>query len=208
MIKKTPELVTRAKILRCRRLSYKNISEKLGVSPMTLNRWLNPAVLARKRVYDKAWKKTNSEKHNSYSRNWRKANPEKQRASCLAWEKANPGYRWRYVSERLKTDLNFRIATRLRIRLNDAIKNNSKRGSAVRDLGCSIEDLKLRLEFLFQRGMTWENYGSVWHIDHVRPLASFDLTDEFQFLQAVNFTNLQPLLAEENKSKGAKYAIS
>jgi hypothetical protein len=53
--------------------------------------------------------------------------------------------------------------------------------------------------------MTWTNWKpDGWHIDHIKPLASFDLTDPVQFKQAVNYTNLQPLWANENRRKGKK----
>lgn len=111
-----------------------------------------------------------------------------------------------------KTDINYKLASILRTRLSSAIKNNQKVGSAVSDLGCSIPDLKLYLEAKFyshlktNEQMTWENYGLYgWHIDHIKPLASFDLTDREQFLKACHYTNLQPLWAEENLKKGAKY---
>jgi hypothetical protein len=77
-----------------------------------------------------------------------------------------------------------------------------KAGSPVRDLGCTVPELKLHLEALFQPGMSWDNYGE-WHIDHIKPLAKFDLTDRDQFVQACHYTNLRPLWAEENLSKGA-----
>lgn len=64
-------------------------------------------------------------------------------------------------------------------------------------------ELRAHLETRFLPGMTWENYGA-WHIDHVRPLASFDLTDRAQLLQACHYTNLQPLWARDNRSKGAR----
>lgn len=53
--------------------------------------------------------------------------------------------------------------------------------------------------------MSWNNYGS-WHIDHVQPLASFDLEDEDQRRIATNYANLQPLWAADNIAKGAKIA--
>ena len=78
-------------------------------------------------------------------------------------------------------------------------------GSAVRDLGCSVEELKRHLEKQFQPKMNWENYGLYgWHIDHIKPLVNFDLTNREQFLEACHYTNLQPLWAEDNLSKGAK----
>lgn len=83
-----------------------------------------------------------------------------------------------------------------------AIKGNSKNGSAVRDLGCSIEELKTYLESKWQPGMNWDNWSKDgWHIDHIRPLASFDLSDPEQLRQACHYTNLQPLWAEDNFKK-------
>jgi hypothetical protein len=89
--------------------------------------------------------------------------------------------------------------------LNAAIKNNQKIGSAVKDLGCSIEELKIYLESKFQEGMSWDNWSlKGWHIDHIKPLASFDLTDRNQLIQAYYYTNLQPLWAKDNMAKSDK----
>lgn len=68
-------------------------------------------------------------------------------------------------------------------------------------IGCSIEQLKQHLEKQFKLGMSWFNYGK-WHVDHIKPCASFDLTDIEQQKQCFNYTNLQPLWAEENLVKG------
>ena len=71
------------------------------------------------------------------------------------------------------------------------------------DLGCTIPELKQYLESKFQEGMTWENWGvHGWHIDHIIPLSSFDLTCREQFLKVCHYTNLQPLWAKDNLSKG------
>lgn len=86
------------------------------------------------------------------------------------------------------------------------LKKNRKTGSAVRDLGCSIKELKQRLESQFQPGMTWDNYGVYWHIDHIVPLASFNLTNREELLKACHFSNLQPLTVRENLKKGEKVA--
>ena len=86
-----------------------------------------------------------------------------------------------------------------------ALKGNYKNGSAVKDLGCSIDELKTYLESKFQLGMTWDNWSKDgWHIDHIKPLSSFDLTDKKQLLEACHYTNLQPLWATDNLSKGDK----
>ena len=104
-------------------------------------------------------------------------------------------------NRRYKKDVQFRIKENLRTRLSKALTRNAKTGSAIGDLGCSINDFKKYLESKFEPGMSWENYGE-WHIDHIVPLSSFDLTDRRQLLKACNYSNLQPLWAEDNIRKG------
>jgi hypothetical protein len=81
----------------------------------------------------------------------------------------------------------------------------------MRDLGCSVQELKVYLEAKFYphsetgEAMNWGNYGlHGWHIDHIIPLSSFDLTDPEHLRQGVHYTNLQPLWAKDNLSKGSK----
>jgi len=75
----------------------------------------------------------------------------------------------------------------------------------VQDLGCTIDELKLYLEAQFEPWMTWDNYGYYgWHIDHIKPLANFDLTNRDQFLEACHYTNLQPMFWHDNLTKCAK----
>lgn len=108
-----------------------------------------------------------------------------------------------YIKNKKKSDLGFMIKCNLRSRLNKVIRNKLKSGSAVQDLGCSIEELKIYMESKFQKGMNWDNYGFYgWHIDHIKPLSKFDLTDRKQFLEACNYINLQPLWWQDNLRKG------
>jgi hypothetical protein len=109
------------------------------------------------------------------------------------------------LKKKRKTDPQFKLASNLRGRLNMAIKREYRAGSAVKDLGCSIESFKTYIESLFTEGMSWENYGPKgWHLDHKLPLDSFDLTDREQFLKACHYTNIQPLWAIDNFKKGSK----
>jgi len=103
----------------------------------------------------------------------------------------------------IKNSVSAKIRKILRTRLYQAVKKGYRAGSAVRDLGCSIEDFKMYLEEKFLSGMSWDNYGK-WHIDHVLPLSSFDLTSRGQVKKACHYTNLQPLWAGDNLKKGAK----
>ena len=96
------------------------------------------------------------------------------------------------------------IAHSLRTRINQALKNNTKSGSLIELLGCSIGDFKIYLENMFDSEMTWLNNGD-WHIDHRRPCASFDLENREQLLMCFHYTNLQPMWATNNLSKGKFY---
>ena len=114
-----------------------------------------------------------------------------------------------YRKSKYNSDLSFRLKAILRSRLNIIMKKSIKTGSAVKDLGCSIEELKSFLASQFQSNMSWSNYGRkeeviCWEIDHIIPLDSFDLTDREQFLKACHYTNLQPLWAEDNHRKSNK----
>jgi hypothetical protein len=107
--------------------------------------------------------------------------------------------------ERYQKDTAFRLRSNLRTRLNKALKNNKKSGSVIRNLGCSIAELKTYLESKFQLGMTWDNWSRAgWHIDHIVPLSSFDLTNLEQLKEACHYTNLQPLWANDNLKKANK----
>lgn len=109
----------------------------------------------------------------------------------------------KYHKRRPLEDENFRLARNLRKRLRTSLKLNFKSGSAIGDLGCTIDELKLYLQSKFQEGMSWNNYGRYgWHIDHIVPLSKFDLTDREQLKTACHYTNLQPLWWNDNLRKG------
>ena len=155
-------------------------------------------------AYGKANKKAHREERLAYYKAYRIAHREDKRAYNAAHRKETNARVAIYHRNKKLADVNYRIKCRLRNRLWKVLRGNYKTGSAVRDLGCSIEHFKKHLEAQFQPGMTWENYGNGgWHLDHIRPLVLFDLTDRSQFLEAAHYTNLQPLWAKDNLSKGA-----
>lgn len=108
-----------------------------------------------------------------------------------------------YVRNKRRNDIQYKLKASLRRRLNNALKRNQKSGSAVKDLGCSIEFLKQYLKSKFQSGMTWDNHGK-WHIDHIIPLSNFNLSNRKELLNACHYTNLQPLWAIDNYKKNDK----
>ena len=99
-----------------------------------------------------------------------------------------------------------KIASLLRNRLRAVLSGRVRGGSAVGLLGCTPAQLVAHIERQFGRGMTWDNHGKVWELDHIRPLAGFDLSDAAQLAQACHFTNLQPLPSAVNRAKGAELA--
>ena len=72
-------------------------------------------------------------------------------------------------------------------------------------IGCEPSELREHIEQQFQPGMTWDNHSiDGWHIDHILPCSSFDLTDKEQQKKCFHYTNLQPLWAKDNLSKSDK----
>ena len=114
-------------------------------------------------------------------------------------------YQRNYMAERASNDLDFRLRGSLRARIRAAIKSKGghKCSKTIALVGCSIEELRAHLEANFTSGMSWDNYGS-WHIDHIKPCAAFDLSDERQQRKCFHYSNLQPLWAQDNLRKGAK----
>jgi len=110
-----------------------------------------------------------------------------------------------YYTQRRSKDLNYKLRSNLSRRLRKALNGQHRLYKTIKGLGCSIAAFKLYIENQFEDGMTWDNYGE-WHLDHVLPLASFDLTNEAQYLEAANWLNYQPLWAKDNVSKGGRIA--
>lgn len=96
-----------------------------------------------------------------------------------------------------------RIVKSISNRIRTSIK---KCVSSQQYTGCTRDKLLAHLESKFDDEMTWDNYGFYgWHIDHIRPVSSFDLTKKSHIAKCFHYTNLQPLWGTENMSKGAKY---
>jgi hypothetical protein len=106
-----------------------------------------------------------------------------------------------YYDMKYASDPNFKLKARLRHRIRMALKGNAKRGSAVRDLGCSIPEFRVYIESKFYGTMSWSNWGDVWELDHIKPFKDFDLTDRDQLLKVVHYTNYQPLTIEDHRKK-------
>jgi ATP-dependent 26S proteasome regulatory subunit len=141
------------------------------------------------------------EKELNRYKNYRNNNLEKSRERERIYKKINNEKVQVYKKTKYNTDINYKLAQVLRTRMRKAVKNNSN--SSIDLIGISIDGLILYLESKMKDDMTWENYGK-WQIDHIIPCSFFDLTDPKQKQQCFHYTNLQPLWAKENRSKGNK----
>jgi hypothetical protein len=156
-------------------------------------RYLNQRKI--KLAYQKQQRINNPE----YIKQYRIKNKEKIRQTSNDWQK-NKYY----------TDTSYRLRNVLQKRIIAAIKGNYKSASTVELLGCSIEQFKLYLEAQFWKDerVDWITYGPKgWHLDHIRPCASFDLSDPTQQKKCFHYTNLQPLWWDENIAKADKILV-
>ena len=161
--------------------------------------------------YNANWYDKNAEKVKQDNAKWRVENLDYQ----AIWRAENPDYsaNWydknaekvkqdnaRWSAEKRAKDPLFRLQNSMRSACTRVVKQLSlgkKPTSTFKWIGCSPEELKSHLEYLFTEGMTWENYGE-WHVDHIRPVCSF-FPEEWE--QVNHYTNLRPLWAEDNLTK-------
>lgn len=170
------------------------------------------------------WRRENRERVNEASRSRHAEDPSSRRESSTLWKQLHPeqasesakkARRKRlkkaaeYANSRYAEEVGYRLERVLRSRLAMALKGvkGKKTCSALKLLGCSVPCLENHLESLFKPGMTWENHGPVWHIDHIKPCAAFDLTDLEQQKICFHWSNFQPLFALENLQKSDKYVV-
>jgi hypothetical protein len=147
----------------------------------------------KQKIYSKQYHIDNREKRLQYSRQYDIKNNEAKKLTIKKWFEANPDYLKLYMAKRYNDDIFFKIRSNLRSRLYHVVKKESKIQSTLNLLGCTIEELKFHLESQFLPEITWENHGIIWEIDHIKPCASFDLTNLEQQKECFNYTNLQPL---------------
>ena len=100
------------------------------------------------------------------------------------------------------------LGENLRIRLCRVLSGKTKRAaSAVRDLGCSLEELHRHLETQFLPGMLWENRGSLWEVDHIVPFHRVDLSDPEVQRKICHYTNLRPLFKADNQARNRREVL-
>lgn len=157
---------------------------------------------------NKNYKDNNQECIKKYQKEYHIQNREIKLERSTKWKEDNPERVRKLTRERSKfrrdTEPEFKLKGNLRHRLNLALKNNSKSGTTMALVGCTITELWTHLESQFDSNMTRDNYGE-WHVDHIIPCDSFDLSRPEEQLRCFNYRNLQPMWSWDNLSKGNKY---
>lgn len=175
-----------------------NIEERRKVSK-TYRAKNKDKINSRKKLY----RKLNPEAHKIISRRTYRKNLEKIKIRSKMMYQKNKKEIHLKMKIKYHTDIQYRLALNLRRRMHKLIKRSDRNGSAVRDLGCSLNQFKLYIESKFSEGMSWDNYGK-WHLDHIYPISRVDLTNRDEFLKIAHYTNYQPLWAEDNLKKSNK----
>jgi hypothetical protein len=145
----------------------------------------------------KDWYVQNTEKSNTYNKDWYYSTKDVRDAIRISKKE----YTYSQTKKKKQSDPVYRSICNLRARISYIAKNRyNKKFTEL--LGCSIEDARKHLEEQWQPGMSWDNYGLYgWHIDHIKPCNTFDLTDPDQQKKCFHYTNLRPLWAKDNLSR-------
>jgi hypothetical protein len=146
-------------------------------------------------IANKLYKSSHKEEMLEYSRKWAEENPEKVKAR-----------KRRYYLQDMKIPKK-RVEMVITGAIRKRIVYHKSMGRFQNILGYTTEELVAHLESLFTPAMNWDNYGSYWHIDHIRPKSWFDYqsTSDDEFRKCWSLSNLQPLEATINCSKQARY---
>jgi len=139
----------------------------------------NPLIMKER---NKKYREDNRDKVNKYAREWKK--------------------------EKRTTDKNYllREITSRRIRYELTTRKIGEKEFRTHEyLGCTFDYFRRYLEVRFEHGMSWDNYGDMWELDHIIPCASWDFTKHFEHLCCWNYRNIQPLWKTENRLKKDKF---
>lgn len=109
-----------------------------------------------------------------------------------------------WKKKKYRNDYGYKVGCVLRSRICRALKSKGARKaySTEKYVGCSVHFLKKHIELKFLNGMTWDNHGTAWELDHIIPCSAFDLSKHECQLMCFSFSNLQPLWKSDNRKKG------
>jgi len=141
----------------------------------------------------KDYKARNRNKISGYNKEYKSEHKEEVRTYNREWS-----------AKRKITHPEYKIKCNLRIRMNKVLNGKEKAGKTLDLLGCTLSFLVEWFKYRFIGNMSMENHDSVWHVDHVMPCASFNLTKPEEQKKCFHWTNLQPMYGSDNVIKNDK----
>jgi len=186
----------------CNKCKETKIISQFPINHKSIDKHSQTCRKCSRQIYNKIYTKKHAKKLKQNREEYVKKNKDK----IKMYLNKNKHKQREYNRNKYKTDINHCISHKLRIRIKKALKRNSKSASSSTLLGCSIEYLKEHLQqTAIQNGYTdfnINNYsGKEYHIDHIKPCASFDLSKPEEQEQCFHYSNLQILTARENLIK-------
>jgi hypothetical protein len=169
----------------------------------------DPIIRENNRIRAYKWYWNNRDYAISYRRSHYINNWLQYKVNRKKWFEKHPNF-WKtyikmYVKTRKENDPNFALRCTLRSRFHSAITGNKKGKTNLEELcGCTIQFLRNWISSLFTKKFNWKNHGNIWHLDHVIPIAYYDLTNPSEMKKCFHWSNLQPLERIENLKKGSK----
>lgn len=158
-------------------------------------------------AYQEEYRKKNRLLIRSKKRIYYQNNKEKVKKKVKEYRLKNTAKINKYHKNKYNNDSLRKIMVLHRARIGKFFSKNKtyRANKSIEMLGCTPEEFKKHLESKFKEGMTWSNHGKMgWHVDHIIPLSTFDLSNSEQAKIAFHYTNTQPLWWHENLSKGNK----
>jgi hypothetical protein len=161
--------------------------------------------------YNKKYHNDNRDRLNEYYKKWREENK-----NCDLYKENRKKYyelnskiikekNYDYCKSRRKNDSLYKLKLNIRSLILTSFKNKytKKSKKTIDILGCSFEQFKFYLESKFDENMNWENHGSYWHIDHIKPISL--AKNEKEVYDLNHYSNFQPLFWLDNLIKSNNY---
>ena len=165
--------------------------------------WVTPERFAEKTLKGSEYQRENADQCRQTKTRFRERHKDRLKEANQRYNKIARERRPDYEKNRAAKDPLFNLSRRVRSRIREALRDRriKKSRKAVDTIGCGWGELRDHLESRFTEGMSWSNMA-LWHVDHVLPLSL--AKTESEVMELCHFTNLQPLWAKDNLSKGAR----
>lgn len=188
----------KAKLVACQKQRMQNpeVRKKANAAKRRYHHENREAELAKMRERNRAYYLANSERIKDQVRSYQAKESENRKAYKAQWQRDVLKRRPEYAAMASMRKLVARVCERIK-------KNRRELGRTVSALGYSTVEFRMHIERQFLHGMSWAN-RSEWHIDHIIPLATFDLTDPDERRAANALSNLRPIWAADNMAKSDK----